>query len=141
MSADTYIPILIVGAGISGLALAQCLQEEGIPFRLVERRPEVVPGDAGWGFTINWSLENLVEMLPPSLSARLVETYVDRQAVQDGKDASFPFFNLLTGELLFKVPPGKRVRVNRDKLRKLLRTDLPIEVGQLQLPCFLVLTL
>lgn len=122
-------PILIVGAGISGLALAQCLKREGIPFRIVERRPETVPGDAGWGFTINWSLAKLLEMLPPNLAARLPETYVDRKAVDAGEDATFPFFNLSTGELLFKVPPGQRVRVNRDKLRKLLRTDLDVEVG------------
>lgn len=45
--------ILIVGAGIGGLTLAQCLKRRKIDFDLVERAPENGPVGAGISLTIN----------------------------------------------------------------------------------------
>ncbi|RFU32245.1 hypothetical protein B7463_g4091, partial [Scytalidium lignicola] len=126
--ASVDCPVFIIGAGISGLTLAQVLRKNGIPFRILERKEHAEAGGAGWGFTINWSLESLMEMLPPELAKRFPETFVDQEAVTRGEDATFPFFDLLTGEMKHEVPRNhKRVRVNRDKLRKLLMTDMNVE--------------
>lgn len=45
--------ILIVGAGIGGLTLAQCFQKRNINFDLVERRQQTGPLGAGLSLTIN----------------------------------------------------------------------------------------
>lgn len=128
MASTVDCPILIVGAGIAGLTLAQVLRSNAVPFRLIERKESAEAGGAGWGFTINWSLASLLDMLGPELGSRFDETFVDREAVARGEDATFPFFDVLTGEMKYEVPRNqKRVRVNRDKLRKLLLTDVAVE--------------
>ena len=45
--------ILIVGAGIGGLTLAQSLKRQGLPFDLVERAAWPAPVGAGLSLTIN----------------------------------------------------------------------------------------
>jgi flavin-dependent dehydrogenase len=127
MPSPVDTPVLIVGAGISGLILAQVFRKERIPFRIVERKENAEAGGAGWGFTINWSLSLLLEMLPPQLQDRFSDTYVDQEAVKRGELATFPFFDLLSGEMKYEVPSSKRVRVNRDKLRKLLLSEIDVE--------------
>ncbi|RJF68882.1 hypothetical protein D3875_21230 [Deinococcus cavernae] len=45
--------VLIVGAGIGGLTLAQCLRKRGIEFDLFEQMPPTRPEGAGLSLTIN----------------------------------------------------------------------------------------
>lgn len=124
-------PILIIGAGISGLLLAQRLRQEAIPFRVFERDADLSTRGAGWGLTLHWSLPALRSLLPDHLAERLPEAYVDRAAVARGASSGFPFFDLSTGELKAKTPKAsesQRIRVAREGLRKLLGTDINIEV-------------
>lgn len=123
--------ILIIGAGISGLLLAQRLRQEGIPFRLFERDNDLSTRGVGWGLTLHWSLPALRELLPDNLVQALPDAYVDRKAVEKGALSTFPFFDLSTGELKSttpKAPESQRIRVTRDRLRRILATDLTIEV-------------
>ena len=39
--------ILVVGAGIAGLTLGLCLQEKGIPCRILEKSPAIKPLGVG----------------------------------------------------------------------------------------------
>lgn len=124
-------PILIVGAGISGLLLAQRLRQEAIPFRVFERDADLSTRGAGWGLTLHWSLPALRSLLPDHLAERLPEAYVDRAAVARGVSSGFPFFDLSIGELKAttpKAPESQRIRVTREGLRNLLATDINIEV-------------
>ncbi|KAH6986496.1 hypothetical protein BKA56DRAFT_580504 [Ilyonectria sp. MPI-CAGE-AT-0026] len=123
-------PILIIGAGISGLLLAQRLRQEAIPFRVFERDADLSTRGAGWGLTLHWSLPALRSLLPDHLAERLPEAYVDRAAVARGASSCFPFFDLSTGELKAKTPKAsesQRIRVTREGLRNLLATDINIE--------------
>lgn len=123
-------PLIIIGAGISGLLLAQHLTQAKIPFRIFERRENLETINEGWGLTLNWSLPTLRHLLPATLWDRLPEAYVDRAAVERGEASLFPFFDLSTGELKAKTPPApesRRVRVNREKFRNLLATGIHIE--------------
>ncbi|PVI05802.1 FAD/NAD(P)-binding domain-containing protein [Periconia macrospinosa] len=127
------LPVLIVGAGISGLLLAQHLSALSVPFVLLERdaSPATDRG-AGWGLTLNWSLPALRELLPPALAARLPETYVDR-ALTVKKSPRFPFYDLATGEMKGCGPvlePERVVRVSRRRLRDLLATGLEVGWGR-----------
>ncbi|KAJ4357952.1 uncharacterized protein N0V89_002529 [Didymosphaeria variabile] len=126
-------PVIIVGAGISGLLLAQYLTQSGIPFRIFERREDLATTNVGWGLTLSWSLPTLRNLLPAPLRERLPEAYVDSAAVERGEASAFPFFDLSTGELKAKTPlapESQRIRVSRERFRKLLATDITIEWGE-----------
>ncbi|KAM0355102.1 hypothetical protein ACHAPU_000961 [Fusarium lateritium] len=123
-------PILIVGAGISGLLLAQSLGKHGIRVRVFERDNDLETRGAGWGLTLNWSLPALQSLLPELVFARIPEAYVDRSAVAEGLSSAFPFFDLSTGELKAstpKAPESSRIRVTRQGLRNVLATGVNIE--------------
>ncbi|KAK3301754.1 uncharacterized protein B0T15DRAFT_322591 [Chaetomium strumarium] len=128
-------PILIIGAGITGLVLAQYLRKRGgdVPFRIFERDADLATRGLGWGLTLHWSLPALRSLLPDDLVRRLPEAYVDRVAVEEGRPSTFPFYDLSTGELKAKTPTAtesQRIRVTRDRLRQLLATDLDIQWGK-----------
>ncbi len=126
-------PVLIVGAGLAGLLLAQALRRDGIPFRVFERDPDFTTRGVGWGLTLNWCLPTLRSLLPEELSATdtFRNAYVDRAAVEAGEISKFPFFDLDSGEMKSSTPPApetSRIRVTRERLRKLLATDINVEV-------------
>lgn len=120
-------PILIVGAGVSGLTLAQACIKQDIPFRIFERDDSATHRDGGWGLTIHWALPDFKALLPDELVARLPETYVNRDAVEAGEKGSFTFFDLSTGEARWQVPAADRIRVSREKLRSLLLHGVNVE--------------
>lgn len=127
------LPVLIIGAGIAGLLLAQHLHTLSIPFLLLERDASPA-GDrgAGWGLTLHWSLPALRELLPPTLVERLPETYVDR-TLASSTSSRFPFYDLATGAMKACGPaanPERVVRVSRRRLRDLLTTGLDVSWGQ-----------
>ena len=77
-------------------------------------------------------LPALRQLLPSVLFDRLPETYVDRLAVERGEASTFPFFDLATAELkaaVPKAPESLRIRVTRERLRRLLATDIDIQVS------------
>jgi hypothetical protein len=125
-------PVLIIGAGVSGLLLAQHLKREGVPFRVFERDGDLATRGAGWGLTLHWSLVALQSLLPAGLAERICdESSVDRWADRRGELSRFPFFNLESGELKAQTPgavKSARVRVTRERLRRLLAEGIDIEV-------------
>jgi 2-polyprenyl-6-methoxyphenol hydroxylase-like FAD-dependent oxidoreductase len=69
---STNPSILIIGAGISGLAFAQGLLKAGIPFRIYERDAELNARSQGYRFRIHGSGQQaLASLLPPDLYTRL----------------------------------------------------------------------
>ncbi|KAK1961161.1 FAD binding domain-containing protein [Colletotrichum sublineola] len=124
------LPVIIIGAGVSGLLLAQYLRKTNIPFRVYERDADLTTRGVGWGLTLHWSLPALRSLLPEDLVARLPEAYVDRAAVARGETSAFPFFDLSTGELKGaspRAPESLRIRVTRERLRRLIATDVDIQ--------------
>ena len=122
--------ILIIGAGLSGLALAQALKKHGVSFTVFERDPHVSYRGRGWGLTIHWSLHKFLFLLPDHLVERLPETYVDPDSVAEGDNGNFIFFDLKTGETRWKVPPSKRIRVSRERLRALLLDGIDVQASR-----------
>ncbi|KEZ40815.1 hypothetical protein SAPIO_CDS8006 [Scedosporium apiospermum] len=124
------LPVLIVGAGVSGLILAQHLRANSVPFLVFERDSDLATRGLGWGLTLHWSLPALRHLLPAHIYDRLPEAYVDREAVERGEASRFPFYDLSTGELRAatpKAPEGQRVRVTRARLRKLVAEGIDIQ--------------
>ncbi|OHE97099.1 FAD binding domain-containing protein [Colletotrichum orchidophilum] len=127
------LPVIIVGAGVSGLLLAQYLRKTNIPYRIYERDTDLTTRGVGWGLTLHWSLPALRSLLPDNLVARLPEAYVDRAAVERGEASAFPFFDLSTAELKGaspRAPESLRIRVTRERLRRLVATDIDIQWGK-----------
>ncbi|KAI9704556.1 MAG: hypothetical protein M1820_005469 [Bogoriella megaspora] len=125
MSFLEHLPILIAGAGIGGLSLAQALKKEGIPFKIYERDKGLEARSAGWGITIHWAMSSLERCLPPNLFKDLDSIQVDPQ--QGLKDTGrFLFLDLETAEPRYVIPPSFRRRVSRLKLRKLLTTKIDV---------------
>ncbi|CEI70419.1 hypothetical protein FVEN_g1075 [Fusarium venenatum] len=123
-------PVLIIGAGISGLLLAQSLTQHKIPVRVFERDANLETRGVGWGLTLNWSLTALQSLLPKHLYSRLPEAYVDREAIKEGLSPRFPFFDLATGELKASTPTASeasRIRVTRQGLRDILASGINVE--------------
>src|SRR4051812_14869405 len=91
-------PILILGAGLSGLLLAQYLRKTGSnrPVLIFERDADLATRGIGWGLTLHWSLPALRSLLPEELVQRLPEAYVDRAAVEQGRPSTFPFYDIST---------------------------------------------
>jgi 2-polyprenyl-6-methoxyphenol hydroxylase-like FAD-dependent oxidoreductase len=121
--------IIIVGAGITGLLLAQALKKHGVPLSIYERDPNPTHRGKGWGVTIHWALESLFNLLPQHLINRLPEAYVDPEAMRNGENGQFLFFDLLTGKPLWQVPPRKRIRLAHQKFRRLLMNDVDINAS------------
>ena len=131
-------PVLIIGAGITGLLLAQALKESNppIPFRIFERDPTADYRGAGWGLTIHWALSEFLSLLPEHLATRLPETFVDRDAVRDGRKGNFLLYDLRDGREMYRVPPAERMRVSRERLRALLMEGVDIEVSATFIPTY-----
>ena len=120
-------PLLIIGAGISGLTLAQACRKQHIPCRIFERDTSATHRSAGWGLTLNFSLPTFKSLIPDDILARLPETYVNKAAVDAGERGSFTFFDLSTGEAKWNVPASERIRVSRERLRTLMLEGLEVE--------------
>ncbi|KAI9643624.1 hypothetical protein NHQ30_008246 [Ciborinia camelliae] len=102
------LKVLIVGAGIVGLTLAQGCRENGIEFEIVER-DERGKRAQGWAITLHAAVD-------PTLN---------------DDEGNFLFLNARTGEIRYKIPPSKlRRRLDRQKIRNLLATDLAIQEGK-----------
>ncbi|KAI3012276.1 hypothetical protein CBS147346_653 [Aspergillus niger] len=121
------LPVLIVGAGISGLLLAQHLQKLGVPYKIFERDAAIDARSGGWGLTLHWALPALRELLPDHLVQRLPEAYVNKAAAARGDTGRFSFFDLKTGSALYSVPAAERIRVSRVRLRQLVATGLDVQ--------------
>ncbi|KAH7353585.1 hypothetical protein B0T11DRAFT_287070 [Plectosphaerella cucumerina] len=118
MSQNTK-PVLIIGAGIVGLTLAQGLLKAGIPFIIFERDAHISARGQGWAITLHWVLPFLREVLSAETLAGIEAVQVDPEAGRHGL-GKFVFLNLETLEPKFLIPPGDRRRVNREKLRNVL---------------------
>lgn len=135
-SQQKRLPVLIVGAGPSGLLLAQSLRRRGVAFRILERDADFTTRGVGWGLTLNWALPIMRALLPDGLgdpATLRAMACVDRRAVEGGGVSRFPYYDLTTAERIAAAPPAPetaRLRVTRERLRSLLATNLDIEVRE-----------
>jgi 2-polyprenyl-6-methoxyphenol hydroxylase-like FAD-dependent oxidoreductase len=75
MSTGQIQPILIIGGGISGLALAQALKQEGIPFEVYERDSDADGRGQGYKLRLNLlGLHSLKSLIPSDLYQEVKDT-------------------------------------------------------------------
>lgn len=112
-------PVVIVGGGIAGLALARALQGNGIPYQLVERRTE--NADSGLAFN-----------LPGNAIAALSMLGLREQIEAVGRPIGKRQYRTASDKLLFEIDEdtfwGTALRprsVRRSDLLSMLETGLP----------------
>jgi 2-polyprenyl-6-methoxyphenol hydroxylase-like FAD-dependent oxidoreductase len=122
--APPTLPVIIVGAGMVGLTLAQALKKAGVPYEIYERDVSYdTEKGRGWALTVHWALGAFEECLPSELFNRLESIQVD-PTLDDSR--RFCFIDLATGNPKYVIPPTKRLRVNRRLLGNLLGEGLEI---------------
>jgi hypothetical protein len=128
---STQLPVIIVGAGVSGLTLAQACQKKNIPFRIFERDSSASLSQQhadGKGLTECWPPNVLKDALPEELVMRLSECHASRGAVSSGEEDHYDTFNLETAEP--KREKSTRVRLSQEKFRKLLLTGIEVQCSK-----------
>ena len=83
--------------------------------------------------TLHWSTDNLKKLLPDDLCARLNEAWGDPYYPIPPENAVLNHFAAHTGELLFATPVPGVMSVGRQRLIRLLREGLDVQVTHGQL--------
>ncbi|KAF7728999.1 hypothetical protein EC973_005030 [Apophysomyces ossiformis] len=124
-------PVLIIGGGISGLALAQALKKQGIPYRIFERDAGPDHRSQGWSITLHFCLEPLKNSIDPIL----YETLPAKASVNP-RDPQIEFA-LVDGQSLETLVRFDQqaqfvsYRINRVRFRQWLLTGIDMEWNKL----------
>lgn len=114
-------PVVIVGAGLSGLCLAQRLLRAGIEVRVYERDPAPFARRQGYRITVDkHGLAALRASLPPEL-------FQEALATAGSGGGYFRFTNSQLRDaikLSFKATPDAERQMDRQTLRRILLSDL-----------------
>ncbi|KAF3020137.1 hypothetical protein E8E14_008313 [Neopestalotiopsis sp. 37M] len=138
-------PVIIAGAGLVGLTLAQALKQAGIPYAIYERDDGLRSRYGGWGITLHWALRALHGNVPSELLEQIRAITNDPEAMKQGKSDSsmtedfaysvtdsipFRFLDLETGLPKFEAQLPPSLRVSRLKLREILCQGIDINWGK-----------
>lgn len=130
---DSKRPILIVGAGLSGLTIARLLSNHDIPVCVFEQ--STPDRSQGFGITVrDWAFNPLLEELGSTTSTRDFQLAVATDGSVGGSGwADLTFRNNADGALLFNPDPTKPdhattlFRANRSSLRNWLADGLDVK--------------
>ncbi|PVH79821.1 FAD/NAD(P)-binding domain-containing protein [Cadophora sp. DSE1049] len=123
---DVGLPVIIIGAGCTGLAIAQGLKKAGIPAIVFEKNAALSsPGERDWNMGLHWGVPILKSLIPDSSSAQLQSVQVDPHTPTKPID-TLAFLNGATGEIMNAPEIPNFHRLRRSKLRNLLSRDLDI---------------
>ncbi|KAH6717106.1 hypothetical protein BKA61DRAFT_718859 [Leptodontidium sp. MPI-SDFR-AT-0119] len=123
------VRVLIVGAGVTGLLIAQGLKQAGINFSIFESEPSAAhyrPRE--WSMGIHWSLPQLEALLPPDLRVRLKEAQNDPFLDAPDQD-NMKIYNGLDGTILKALPIPRTIRVSRRKMRAFCCQGIDVKYG------------
>lgn len=126
------LPILIVGGGLAGAALAQVLKANAVPFQIFERDGGPSTRGQGWAVALTECLPRLTALLPSYLgdihctSVNATISALDVGAVLHSN----------TGDVIMKLggapagQPHHLIRASRERLRTFLWQDLDIQTNK-----------
>ncbi|KAF2457404.1 monooxygenase [Lineolata rhizophorae] len=122
--------VLVVGAGITGLLIAQGLKKNGIACTVFESEPSATHyRSREWGMSVQWGLPLLADCLPADLFARVHEAANDPN-FEPPDPGVLPTLNGATGELLKNVPLLRMYRVSRRRFRTFCAQGIDVQYGK-----------
>lgn len=131
MSTTKPLPILIVGAGISGLAHARLLSRHSVPHLIFEKEPRLAR--QGFGITArDWAWDPLLAQVGISEADFVRRVAVDG-AVGGKGELELSLWDLATGKAILPQPKAttgspqsKMTRANRNLLREFLMDGVEV---------------
>ncbi|EGX97237.1 monooxygenase, putative [Cordyceps militaris CM01] len=126
MSSTDKPSVLIIGAGLTGLLVAQGLKKNGFSPIVVEREDGIDARPREWTMLVHWAMPILERLVPEEILNDLDNALCNPNLEFTAQVETLPCYNGVTGDLLFSSPtPGAR-RVSRRRLRALLARDVEI---------------
>ncbi|KAK8035057.1 hypothetical protein PG993_010052 [Apiospora rasikravindrae] len=124
------LPVLIIGAGSSGLAIAHGLKNANVPYKVFEQDPNAKPRNArDWAIGCHWSYPILASLIGEEKWARIIETQTDTNSPTKEVDAC-PVINGKTGEIIRHVPLNNFYRLLRSRFRAFMAEDIDVTWGK-----------
>ncbi|EDN08957.1 conserved hypothetical protein [Histoplasma mississippiense (nom. inval.)] len=121
--------VLIIGAGPTGLALAQGLKQANISCIVVERDGRLDARSRDWNMGMHWGETALKSLVTGEIWSRLQSVQVDpNQPTAESDDLKF--VNGESGELITAIHAQKFYRLRRSKLRAFLAEKLDIRYNK-----------
>lgn len=128
--------VLIIGAGLTGLAMAQSLKSRNISFSIFEAEVRDARRRREWTMGLHWGLPILDSLLPEHLRNRILEASVD-PSIDYGKypNNAPVIYDGISGERMKELTvknedgsEGREMRVSRKKLRALCAEGIDVQV-------------
>ncbi|KAL2060684.1 hypothetical protein VTL71DRAFT_9325 [Oculimacula yallundae] len=121
--------ILIIGAGITGLLLAQGLKAAGIKYTIFDLEAHPNLRKREWTLNLHSASSDLRKLLSPDLYSRLREAYTDPHHVWEELEYT-PWYNSQTGEVIHRVPRTDTINISRRRMRKLCGDGIEVQYGK-----------
>ncbi|KAI0432045.1 putative monooxygenase [Xylaria sp. FL1042] len=131
MAQPTYPHVLIAGAGLSGLALAQVLRKAGVSFEIFERDETADARAQGWAIALHGPLLADLKASMPEDIGPIDQT--NHLIPLDHLPAQFVFYDITKPDMRVGVnddDSGQIVRANRQRLRDWLRQRIPVQYNK-----------
>ncbi|KAH8902857.1 FAD/NAD(P)-binding domain-containing protein [Coniochaeta sp. PMI_546] len=121
--------VLIVGAGIGGLTLAQTLRKQGISFEIFERDADRNARFQGWAIALHTIVDELLSALPSDMPDLREST--NHMAPLKLRHQFVYYYGGRDDRFGFEDSPGSPfIRAERSRLRDWLLTNLPVQWGK-----------
>ncbi|KAF3767015.1 hypothetical protein M406DRAFT_106417 [Cryphonectria parasitica EP155] len=128
MPAQPYPHVLIVGAGLSGLTLAQILRKNDISYEIFDRDASATARAQGWAIALHGPVLKDLRASMPSDIGPIEQT--NHLTPLDHIPAQFMFYHSGKPGMRMGVnddESGQIVRANRQRLRDWLRSKIPVQ--------------
>ncbi|KAF1975131.1 FAD/NAD(P)-binding domain-containing protein [Bimuria novae-zelandiae CBS 107.79] len=118
------LPVLIIGSGSTGLALAQGLRKASVKCVVFEKHTPAI-GERDWTMGCHWGAPVLKSLMPDDWWSRLQNVHADPHVAPKELD-TLTFVQGDNGKTIAAFPVPKFYRLRRSKLRELLSQELDI---------------
>ncbi|PSR79886.1 putative monooxygenase [Coniella lustricola] len=128
MSSKPYPHVLIIGAGLSGLTLAQILRKNNVSYEIFDRDESRDARAQGWAIALHGSVLRDLRASMPADIGPIEQT--NHLTPLDHLPAQFMFYNTAVPGMRVGVnddESGQIVRANRQRFRDWLRSEIPVQ--------------